>query len=290
MKKLVLYTAMASMMCFIYACSEEPIDNYFDSNFCLNVNEAKLDNTIANIDQFLCSLNTNLADSVKLQYLADYLNNYDCINDAKVSCNACIFPSMGQTPYLRMSEITFNFLENGIKKHYVLDIWNDNVLRVAAFHKQFEPQMVIVEVKGYFTIDSVFNWINQLGFEVDYIQCERYTSNLSSDRLQYVLDRLNEKPYTHQGVWKVTGYLHYQTQQITIFPRLFEMHNKEYQADWLQTIIDYQLVEHIGTGYYEGNIILFKVPEGTEPEWVNYFTSLNFVNWAEVNAYIHITF
>ncbi|GHT54024.1 hypothetical protein FACS189451_08320 [Bacteroidia bacterium] len=281
---------IASALLWISCDNNSEIDIVEDNAFFSNVNEAYLQNIEPVINLFLSRLDKNLTDSVKLLKTAEYLNSYSCINDAKVTCNACISPSMGQTPHLKKSEIFFNFFENGIKKHYVLDIWNDEVLRVAEFHKQFEPETVIVQTKGYYIIDSVFAWINRLGFDVTEIQCEAYQSKLPPDSLQYVLNKLNEKPYTHQDGWKITGYLHYQTQEITIFPYLFNMQNKEYQADWLSTMIDYQLVETIGSGLYDGTIIHFKVPEGTEPDWVEKFLSLDFVQWAETNNYGHIIF
>ena len=48
------------------------------------------------------------------------------------------------------------------------------------------------------------------------ISCEScisgmYVSTMSSDSLQYILDCLNEKPYTNNGndCPRITGYLHY---------------------------------------------------------------------------------
>jgi hypothetical protein len=99
---------------------------------------------------------------------------------------------------------------------------------------KFVPTDVSVKTKGYYTIDKVFDFINSFDHDVEYIKYGTYTSSLPSDSLQYVLDYLNAKPYTHSGVWHVTGYLHYQSQKITIFPKLFQIKNKEYQADWLK--------------------------------------------------------
>lgn len=152
---------------------------------------------------------------------------------------------------------------------------------------KFVPTDVIVKTKGYFTIDKVFDFINSFDHEVEYIKYGKYTSNLPSDSLQYVLDYLNAKPYTHNNVWHVTGYLHYQTQQITIFSRLFQIKDKEYQADWLKSIKKLQLVEDT-ISEVSGYIIFFHVPEGKEKEWVEKFKKYDFIERADLNYIIEL--
>jgi hypothetical protein len=86
--------------------------------------------------------------------------------------------------------------------------------------------------------------------------------------------------YTHDGNWwGVTGYLHYLTNQITIFPQLFNMKNSEYQLDWLKSMNDYELVEH------GGHIIRFQITENQEipqSSWETKFYGYDFVEWAEM--------
>jgi hypothetical protein len=144
----------------------------------------------------------------------------------------------------------------------------------------FSPTDVFVKTKNHYTVDRVFEFINSLDHDVEYIYNGVYRSNMPSDQLQYILDRLNEKPYTHREGWNVTGYLHHQTQQITVFPRLFDMKNKAYQSDWLKSMNDFQLIEE------PGYIIFLHVPEGTEKEWVERFKSYDFVDWAELSIYV----
>lgn len=153
---------------------------------------------------------------------------------------------------------------------------------------KFVPTDVLVRTKGYFTIDKVFDFINSFDHDVESIKYGIYNSSLPSDSLQYVLDYLNAKPYTHDGdLWYVTGYLHYQTQQITIFPKLFQIKNKEYQADWLQSMQILQLTEKTD-GECSGNTIYFHVPEGEEKEWVKKFEEYDFVEGAELNYIIQL--
>lgn len=147
---------------------------------------------------------------------------------------------------------------------------------------------VLVKIKGYYTIDKVFNFINSFDHEVENIKYGFYNSSLHPDSLQYVLDYLNAKPYTHEGdMWYVSGYLHYQTNQITIFPKLFQIKNKEYQSDWVQSMQILQLTEKTDEEV-SGNIIFFHVPAGEEKVWVDKFKTYDFVEWAELNNYVDI--
>lgn len=147
---------------------------------------------------------------------------------------------------------------------------------------KFVPTDVIIKTKGHFTIDKVFEFINGLDHDVESIYSGVYNSDLPSDSLKYVLNHLNSKPYTNSSVWKVGGYLHYQTNQITVFPRLFKIKNKDYQDDWLNTMNILKLVEKTNDET-SGYIIYFHVPEGQEKEWVAKFKILDFVEWAELN-------
>lgn len=143
--------------------------------------------------------------------------------------------------------------------------------------EEFVPTDVLVKTAGSFTIDQVFHWINTLHLDVESIDNGIYTSDLPPDSLHYVLDYLNAKAYTHEGVWKVPGYVHDQTNKITIFPKLFQMNNMEHQTDWLSSMQKLQLVES------SGNILFFHVPEGEEKAWVEKFKTYDFVEWAELN-------
>jgi hypothetical protein len=64
---------------------------------------------------------------------------------------------------------------------------------------EFAPRDVSVKVKGYFTIDQVFDFINSFDHEVKNINSLVYTSTLPSDSLTYVLNYLNAKTYTNDG-------------------------------------------------------------------------------------------
>lgn len=149
--------------------------------------------------------------------------------------------------------------------------------------EKYVPTDVFVKVKGYYTIDKVFNFINSFEHKVEEIHSQTYTSDLPSDSLQYVLDYLNAKTYTNDGItWFVSGYLHYQTKVIIIFPKLFNINNFTYQADWLESMVILKLKEDTESET-AGGIIYFHVPEGHEKEWEKKFEEYDFVEWAELN-------
>lgn len=165
---------------------------------------------------------------------------------------------------------------------------NDSNVDSDSIEARFVPTDVLVKIKGDYTIDKVFEFINHFNHDVENIHSQAYTSELPSDSLQYVLDYLNTKSYTNDGnAWFVNGYLHYQTNVITIFPRLFDITNLAYQKDWLESMKLLKLKEDT-KGKSAGCIIYFHVPVGKEKEWEKRFEKYEFVEWAELNYYADI--
>ena len=145
---------------------------------------------------------------------------------------------------------------------------------------KFVPTDVIIKTKGFYTIDKVFEFINSFDHKVESITYGFYTSTLPIDSLKYVLDYLKLKPYTHNGErGYATGYV---TNEIIIFPKLFNMENKGFQADWLHSMEVLKLAEKTDMEV-SGNTIFFHVPIGKEKEWVEKFKKFDFVEWAELN-------
>ncbi len=149
--------------------------------------------------------------------------------------------------------------------------------------QEFVLGEVSVGIKSGTNINAIFDFINQFDHSVDNINSLTFTSDLPSNNLQNILDNLNAKIYTNGGVnWLVTGYLHYQSNQITIFPRLFGIDNIEYQNDWLTSMNELELNEKHNIELNSG-IIRFIVPIGKELEWKNQFENFNIVDWAKLN-------
>jgi len=149
--------------------------------------------------------------------------------------------------------------------------------------REFEPSTVMVKTYGSVSTVEMFNLINSYDLDVDNIDNEAYVSSLSSDKFDYVKQYFSTKPYINNTTWPVTGYLHYQTNEITIFPRLFNITNLAHQADFLQAMQVLQLTEK-----GNGHIIMFKVPEGQETKWAKHFRGLDGVEWAELNYYSEV--
>ncbi|MBD8489130.1 hypothetical protein IFO69_10270 [Echinicola sp. CAU 1574] len=150
-------------------------------------------------------------------------------------------------------------------------------------NREFVPGEVAVGIKSGTDINQIFNFINQIDHQVYKIKSLTFTSNLPSEKFEYILDKLNEKTYTNDGAnLFVTGYLHYQTNQITIFPKLFGMENIEFQNDWLDAMNEFELQEKHNEELNSGSI-LFYVPNGKEKEWKNKFLTYDIVDWAELN-------
>jgi hypothetical protein len=155
--------------------------------------------------------------------------------------------------------------------------------------KEFIPGEVIVGIKSGTDINRLFDFVNQFDHKVKNIRALTFTSDLPSDSLQYVLRTLNEKTYTNDGInWSVTGYLHYQTYQITIFPKLFGMDNVDFQNDWLRSMEEFELSTKHNINVNTG-IIHFYLPKGREIEWENRFKNYDIVEWAELNYIQEIT-
>lgn len=149
--------------------------------------------------------------------------------------------------------------------------------------REFVPGEISVGIKSGTNINVIFDFINQFDLKVDNINSLTFTSDLPPDSLQFVLDFLNDKIYTNDGTnWFVTGYLHYQSNQITIFPRLFDMDKLEYQNDWITSMQELELSEKHNIELNSG-IIRFNVPIGSELEWKNQFENYNIVDWSELN-------
>jgi len=151
---------------------------------------------------------------------------------------------------------------------------------------KFVPTDVIVKTKGYFTIDKVFEFINGFNHDVEYVYNGIYDSSLPPDSLAYVLDFINAKPYSTTAGWRTSGYLNYQTNRITVFPRLFQVKNQAYQQDWLQTVNKLKMTEK--TDASGGWIIYFHVPAGQEKIWATKFEKYDFVDWTDLNYIISI--
>lgn len=149
---------------------------------------------------------------------------------------------------------------------------------------EFVPTDVVFKTRANVTFGELFKFINEMNLEVEHITGVVLTSDFHPDSLQYVLDILNTKPYAGNEDWKVGGYNHYATNEITVFPKFYHINNPVHQQDWLETMRLLQLNET-----ERGYVVYIHVPEGKEIEWVEKLKKYEFIEWAELNYILSIT-
>lgn len=142
---------------------------------------------------------------------------------------------------------------------------------------EYVPTDIILKTKNQYPIDEVFDFINLFQHKVESIKYGFYTSNFHSDSLLYVLDYMETKSYV-----TATAYIHGKTNKIRVFPKLYDMDNKEFQTDWLATLSELQMIE-IDDDNSGGNTLLIHVPIGKEKEWKNRFEKYDLIEWAQLN-------
>ena len=271
-----LIIAAALLLLVIAGCGKNDMgdnDTISEREFCSCVSLEQIDRTIPVVNQYLRSLGKNSDDEQRFQALAGWFKSFPCIIDARIISYETI--SEGYPP---KREVAFSFMEEGIARELILGFSTIN--KVLSYHYDI-INGVYVKTKKDFTIDKVFDFINSLDIDVNYIYDVTYISSMPSENLQYILDNLNAKPYTSEGnMWRVSGYLHYLTNQIHISPRLYDIKNKDYQADWLKSMDDYQLVEDMRYDF-SGHSIVFQIQEDPENKGTPNFEEYDFVEWAE---------
>jgi hypothetical protein len=153
----------------------------------------------------------------------------------------------------------------------------DGSIKPIPADKRFAATDVLVKTRAGFTTEEVFEFINSLNHEVEYVTPDHYVSALPKEQLNDVLAYFEGKPYVDIN-WPVYGYVHEASQRIMIFPRLYSIRDTSNQHKWLGAIRDLKLSNQ-GTGFF----IHFHVPEGKEKEWVSRFRQYPFIEWADLN-------
>lgn len=138
-------------------------------------------------------------------------------------------------------------------------------LRVAIGYQYTRPRVVIATTQPFPATSTVFDFINLFDFEIQTLSNIFYSSATHSR--DYILSNL-DKPYiAGVGIAWPTG------NQVFISPTFHSMDNKNYQADWLKFMADYQLFESVPFEHNSGAFITFLVPIGKENEWIDRFLS-----------------
>lgn len=247
-----------------------------DHDFCRYIDLKNIHKTIPIVNRYIDNLPQSLDAGQRAEALVAFFKSFAGIVDSRYF----------QDEYMRTPAVFFSFMDDGTERELALDFSTTG--KVLGYHYDVVTGAV-VKTRSGFTIEEVFDFINSLDFDVDEINGGVYISTLpsSEDNLQCILDELNAKPYTNDGnAWQTTGYLHYQTGQITIFTHLFGMRNREYQADWLRAMDEYELTEKFADDR-SGYVVEFVIPEdATIPQshWDDIFAGYDFLNWFEMNC------
>jgi hypothetical protein len=250
-------------------------------DFCSCLNLENINKTIPVINEFLAGLPANTTKEQTFESLETWLNSFPCDVDAKILYETDLIwgeekmygvaISVRDGDKIRELELDFAVIEQ-----------NGNLMlsysKISGY--VYYKQDVILVKTQYTEIDTVFDFINSLNFDVREIQGGTYLSSLPAnmDTLQNVINNLKAKPYTTDS-W-VTGHLNWYNANFVIFINLYDMKNTDYQADWKRTMNEYKLKNYIsGTRH----IIAFYIPEETGKQWETTFTNCSFVEWAELS-------
>lgn len=91
------------------------------------VDKKKLDSTGYFVDQFLLTLKNKDQDE-NLEKLRVWLEEKECIDEAKLLCNSCIKTLPPQ------SELSVSFVTNGLTAKMTMDILMGDPLKFRAYH------------------------------------------------------------------------------------------------------------------------------------------------------------
>ena len=272
---------------------ESEVKVYF-TEFCSHLGLNDIRETIPIINNFLaetfadieCDWDLLMNRDEVFEVLATRLNSLFCNVNAKVlfgvhdgtgqeQAFGVVISVMDKNGTVRELEIDFAVIEhNGVLMQTFAQIEGFSHTKQDAIHVQ----------TNFTQINRVFDFINSFNLDVREIQGGTYISFMPADstHLKLITNSLKAKPYTLDA-W-VVGHLNWHPTGITFFVGLANMHNKDYQADWIRTMNRYRLVN-------EGDFsmaIVFRIPEGTGREWEARFERYSFVNFAEQTHTRHL--
>lgn len=248
-----------------------------DVELCQCLNMEDVNKTIPIINEFLAGLPNGMSKEQTFEALETWLNSFSCNVDAKILYGTDMIWGQEQ-----MYGVSISVKDNEIVRELKLDfdiIDNATTYSRIVGYVYYKQDAIHVKTK-YTNIDDVFDFINSLELDVKQIEYGTYLSSMdaNADILQSIIDDLKVKPYTTDS-W-VTGHLNWYNANFVIFLKLYDMKNTGYQTDWKETMNKYKLVN-----YTDGaeHIVVFYIPEGTGVQWETYFSTYDFVQWAELS-------
>jgi len=270
---------MLVVIAALSACDKSEIVYGGEGEFCSCFNLEDINKTVPAVNEFLAGLPDNITlktdDKSKEQIfksLAEWLNSFNCN----------IYATVTNGTDMSIGRITATGVSVLVKDNETVRELN---VKFFDFSKPYPYSQITgyyynkqdaIYVKTTFTkIDQRFDFINSIGLDVRSINSGSYISSMPADsaNLEYIENNLKAKPYIRDT--GVTVYLDFRSPEIMVFVNLHDMHNREYQADWLETMKDFKLVERESE-----RAIIFYIPEGTGKQWENKIMKYDFVRQA----------
>jgi hypothetical protein len=267
--------------------------------FCLYANVEDFYKTAPCINEYLSSLPENWTDEQKMDSLVSWLNSHSCIIDANLNFIGTEKDWFIMLPPGRYGTISLLLDDNGMTRELTLNIFGEYSKPLRATDYSYKkPKEVRVSFKSNTTtIRNVFDFINL--FDRKVLNVHRagagrgYLSTMPASNLEDILGILNAKPYFS----RIHGYVldnrmdieaanypfssEHIDSYIVIDVTMSNMENKDYQADWLNFMGDYHFFE--GQTNWAWFMIDFEVPDGKEKEWIEKFSTYEFVIGATFN-------
>jgi len=275
MKNVFKNAAIVLMLAIgVSACDKEPEIEIDKDEFCSYFNMENIHKTIPYVNEFLATLPNNTSRERTFEHLETWFNSFSCNINARILWGVDLIWGQNQMrgvgipikdgERVRMLEVDFAIIEyrgNLIVTHSQIDGFS-------------HIKQDAINVKTNLTqIDEVFDFINASGLD-------RYLSFMYPDSVN--LGQIRSSLLAKSYVGQIASHLHWgPPDAITFFIELLNMHNLEYQKDWIETMKKYKLVENAQM------MIQFRIPEGTGKEWETKFENLDFVHWAERSYTTH---
>ena len=275
------------------ACDKDPEMKFNgDLELCSCLNMEDINKTIPIVNEFLTGLPNGISEEQTFESLQTWLKSFPCDIDAKILIGKDMDWGREQ-----MYGFAISIKDNEIIRELSLDFLGFNDEGISPYSQiagySYDKQDAIHVKTKYSKINNVFDFINSLGFDVKNTGYGTYISSMPADlaNLEFIINNLKAKPYTNDN-W-VIGHLNWYMPGITFFVNLYDIHNKDYQADWIKTMNDYKLVEYDFANEYKdydedyiygpGHLIVFYIPEETGKQWETKFMEYSFVRWSELS-------
>ncbi|MDR2146995.1 MAG: hypothetical protein LBE91_11100 [Tannerella sp.] len=298
-KKVNIIWSILLILFVVVGCDNEEKFDFLNKEFCLLADLENFHKTAPIINEYLRTLPESMSDEQKLQSLTDWLNSQPCVISAKLEGVWTDRDCMIMCQPGRYGHISILLDDHGMTRELALSFFGEYHKPLRAINYSYtKPKEVRVSFKSETTtIRDIFDFINL--FDRKVLNIHRagsgrgYLSTMPADRLGDILDILNAKSYfsgvhgyvlnNRMDIW-AANYLFssdHIDNYIVIDVTMSNMENKDYQADWLKFMNDYEFFE--GNTHQAWFMIDFEVPDGKESEWIEKFMTYEFVIGATFN-------